>query len=504
MLENRLGLLFGQIADSIRGGLGDIGTMKPNSFPAKIDDIVALLGTAGESGGGSSGDRGALTFASGSFSPSQDSERVSIAHGLGVMPDLIIVQLYSSLFGNSLEEAAETMPMVSAWGMRSYLGTGNHSGFLYPTWGLGSADGIDNMRESNCTSGFIYCPDENTFQVGSISGAGSLYQENEYRWLAISGMGGLLSEPVVEPLEITENGTYEAPAGIAGYSPVTVDIDPTVQALLPYGEIGGFALDSYFHAYTPGFVSPAPFILESGKAYRVKWDGEVFDDCVAYTIPAEEAITAIGNGSSLGLQGNDEPFLILHNATNDNIQIFSTEEEASHFVGIWQKLAQEIRLQEKTITENGEYTADSGFDGLGKVLVNIAASGASPVMAAGQKYNTDQTEFIVTHGLGVIPDIIIVWVSWVGNSIGQGTAVYFSVREAIKNKLGSSVYMHNNIELSGQTISVRTSNMVDITSGPGLYNSLFVKSADKNTFTVPANHLKNCHYSWLAIGGLTE
>lgn len=31
-------------------------------------------------------------------------------------------------------------------------------------------------------------------------------------------------------------------------------------------------------------------------------------------------------------------------------------------------------LQDKTITENGEYTADEGFDGLGKVLVDIVAS----------------------------------------------------------------------------------------------------------------------------------
>ena len=37
----------------------------------------------------------------------------------------------------------------------------------------------------------------------------------------ISGGG---SSPVVEPLTVTENGTYEAPEGVDGYSPVTVNV----------------------------------------------------------------------------------------------------------------------------------------------------------------------------------------------------------------------------------------------------------------------------------------
>lgn len=35
------------------------------------------------------------------------------------------------------------------------------------------------------------------------------------------------AEPVIKPLEITENGTYTAPEGVDGYSPVTVNVEAT-------------------------------------------------------------------------------------------------------------------------------------------------------------------------------------------------------------------------------------------------------------------------------------
>lgn len=44
----------------------------------------------------------------------------------------------------------------------------------------------------------------------------------------IDGEGGayirLGQNPVIEPLNVTENGTYEVPDGVDGYSPVTVAI----------------------------------------------------------------------------------------------------------------------------------------------------------------------------------------------------------------------------------------------------------------------------------------
>lgn len=50
---------------------------------------------------------------------------------------------------------------------------------------------------------------------------------------ALSGSGGG-GEPVIEALSVTENGTYTAPSGVDGYSPVTVNVsgggEPTLLA----------------------------------------------------------------------------------------------------------------------------------------------------------------------------------------------------------------------------------------------------------------------------------
>ena len=40
----------------------------------------------------------------------------------------------------------------------------------------------------------------------------------------VDGGEGSGSEPVIESLSVTENGTYEAPSGVDGYSPVTVNV----------------------------------------------------------------------------------------------------------------------------------------------------------------------------------------------------------------------------------------------------------------------------------------
>lgn len=43
------------------------------------------------------------------------------------------------------------------------------------------------------------------------------------------------AEPVIEPLEVTENGTYDAPVGVDGFSPVVVDVPIPDGYIIPSG-----------------------------------------------------------------------------------------------------------------------------------------------------------------------------------------------------------------------------------------------------------------------------
>ena len=164
--------------------------------------------------------------------------------------------------------------------------------------------------------------------------------------------------------------------------------------------------------------------------------------------------------------------------------------------------APEIKLQEKTITENGEYTADDGFDALGKVLVEVA--GASAKISYGT-FVGNGADVTVEHGLGVKPSLVI----------------YYKTQKTVNT---SKKHMECGItfgEELGATVGVPKAGLYVISSkysSVPQYSDLAVGSDgggnmacprtkwNENTVTFAQTVYpteQGLTYYWLAIGGLT-
>lgn len=203
-MANVLGELFQNIANAIRSKTGSSGTLKPNEFANAIASIVV---NSGGTGGGTSG-TGTLKIAAGTFKINgvTDNTRKTISHGLGEMPDLVLVYataygLYdydgdgdteSGIDGDDAATFFAGSPMLAAWGMKqkfsssfitSYKALMGDASVAFSS--TSSTAGIDTT-----TSNFlIRCQDDATFEVGG-TGTSKLFANGSYAWVAIAGMGG--------------------------------------------------------------------------------------------------------------------------------------------------------------------------------------------------------------------------------------------------------------------------------------------------------------------------
>ena len=148
-----------------------------------------------------------------------------------------------------------------------------------------------------------------------------------------------------------------------------------------------------------------------------------------------------------------------------------------------------INNQDKTITENGTYTADEGYTGLGTVTVDVQASGGGAIIpfAPDHNYNVfasgtftttggykDTLNVTVTHGLGFVPHGALLI-----NESHKSNIVY-NYNALISNYVGSFnmvVCKKNEFNTKIDSMPVTYNNGNGYTSEPACYN------ANENTIT---------------------
>lgn len=179
---------------------------------------------------------------------------------------------------------------------------------------------------------------------------------------------------VVQPLEVTENGTYTAPDGVDGYSPVTVNVaEEKTEIILEETTLTGFASNSAYGGLYTKDMESGVFEIELGKEYLVMWDGNIYDVIAEDASALIPGAVFIGNGTPMGLGGNGEPFAIGY--TPYGVTLFGLDTKTSHTVSVIKRVRPEpIFLQDISVTENGEYVHDAIYDGIGKVTVNVVAT----------------------------------------------------------------------------------------------------------------------------------
>ena len=154
----------------------------------------------------------------------------------------------------------------------------------------------------------------------------------------------------------------------------------------------------------------------------------------------------------------------------------------------------EIKLQEKTITENGEYTADAGFDGLLKVLVDVAASGSANIVRYGYSfYKDDGAAKTLTHNKGAIPDIAYFCAT--GTITGDGQLCGIAFKDStLSHRFGMRIVK------SGSTLTGTADNVGywDNAKFPGLANA-WIQMTDTKITLPPRVVSDDCHYGAIWI-----
>lgn len=191
---------------------------------------------------------------------------------------------------------------------------------------------------------------------------------------ALPEAGGETIEPVIEELNITENGTYTAPDGVDGYSPINVNVPIPEGYIKPNGSLDINTNGTYDVTEKASVNVDVKPILQNKTVTPTKEEQDITADEV-YDGLSKVTVNAIPNEYIIP-SGTQE---ITENGTYD------VTEKASVNVNVANTEVTPI-LQEKTVsptTSSQSVTPDNGYDGLSKVTVNPmpTATQATPTIS---------------------------------------------------------------------------------------------------------------------------
>ena len=234
------------------------------------------------------------------------------------------------------------------------------------------------------------------------------------------------------------------------------------------------------------WINNQPEAISVGDRYRVTWNGTAYTTtAVNDAVIGSQYGNTFGNPSILGGtdDGSNAPFCAFKSSWSDNELIVSTSASVSTITLKIEKIVygDNLNLQSKTVTSNGTVTADSGYDALSSVNVNVSAG---PTWATGTFTPSSATTSVTFDTtLSTIHGILIVPTSATPFSFSTRTQVGMIVTPDCYYK---SISLHSNQGGTGfQTPSALTSN------------SRMTQNGTSVTITAPYN-FRALSYTWFA------
>ena len=251
------------------------------------------------------------------------------------------------------------------------------------------------------------------------------------------------------------------------------------------------------------WINNQPEPISVGDRYRVTWKNTV------YTVTAKNDPdigdwygNTFGNAAILGGEDDpsDAPFVAYKTRWSTNEMQLSTEETGTFALKI-EKIVygDNLNLQSKTITTNGTYTADSGYDALESVTVNVSGSGnfKKGSVTISQDYTTTGNRTIVSLAtIGFTPKQFYMWISDKSAMSGKQYTILRASFESDDN----GGYIRSVIRYSNTSNSLGASqNVTNWTTQTNyhLYNdgtNIYYRT------TTGYNLFKDSVYNWVAVG----